>query len=414
MIHKLDIPALVVGIMSTLVSIGLARFSYTPILPELIQQGWFSDSDAIYLGAANLLGYLIGALIAHRLSERFSLSPLMAVCFFLVFLSFIGCAWPSSFEWFFIWRFIAGVTGAILMVVGPSGVIAITPPERRASIGTLMFTGIGIGALLSATIIPLIVDMSLTAVWLLLAVLVLLAGAANHLALVRIARVSSIEVNGAGRGGVNQDTITSPSNSISTLTNNTSFAVILVLIAYGFDALGFIPHTIFWVDYLSREQELGHQLASIQWGLFGLGAMCGPFIARSLAQRFGWGWALLWAFLANACAVVLPLFVINSFGLQFLSYAISSFIVGAMVPGIVSLTSGRIAELVGPSEHKKYWGWATAVFALAQAISGYVMSGLYELLASYYWLFGLGSGLLIVGLLLSYSSMQVKKDEQPV
>ncbi|MGT0150465.1 hypothetical protein ACT691_17740 [Vibrio metschnikovii] len=34
----------------------------------------------------------------------------------------------------------------------------------------------------------------------------------------------------------------------------------------------------------------------------------------------------------------------------------SAFIVGALTPGIVALTAGRIAELVGTTRHQYYWG----------------------------------------------------------
>lgn len=67
-----DRPALITGIMATLAGIGIARFAYTPLLPAIIQEGWFTASQGAYLGAANLLGYFVGALCAHALSERFS------------------------------------------------------------------------------------------------------------------------------------------------------------------------------------------------------------------------------------------------------------------------------------------------------------------------------------------------------
>ena len=67
-----DLPALMTGIMATLAGIGIARFAYTPLLPAIIQQGWFTASQGAYLGAANLLGYFTGALAAHSLSERFA------------------------------------------------------------------------------------------------------------------------------------------------------------------------------------------------------------------------------------------------------------------------------------------------------------------------------------------------------
>jgi hypothetical protein len=55
---------------ASLVGIGLARFAYTPILPAIIGAHWFAPSDAAYLGAANLAGYLAGALLGRPLAAR--------------------------------------------------------------------------------------------------------------------------------------------------------------------------------------------------------------------------------------------------------------------------------------------------------------------------------------------------------
>jgi len=60
------------GLCASLVSIGLARFAYTPLIPSLIQAHWFAASDVVYLGAANLVGYLVGALIGRPLARRTS------------------------------------------------------------------------------------------------------------------------------------------------------------------------------------------------------------------------------------------------------------------------------------------------------------------------------------------------------
>jgi len=165
--------------------------------------------------------------------------------------------------------------------------------------------------------------------------------------------------------------------------------VFFVMGSYALDAIGYIPHTMFWVDYLSREQALGTQAASVQWAVFGVGAICGPFVAGFAAHRLGCRTSLNLAFIAKAFAIAIPLLSID-----LISRTASSFVVGAMVPSIVALTSARIVELVGPAEHKRYWGLATAVFAIAQAFSGYAMSALYDVWGSYYLLFAIGSGML--------------------
>lgn len=382
-----DLPALMTGIMATLAGIGIARFAYTPLLPEIIQAGWFTASQGVYLGAANLLGYFIGALSAHALSERYSARRVMAASFAGIALSFILCAGEGSFSWFFFWRLVSGIAGAILMVVGPSLALAATPPERRAHVGAMVFTGIGLGALLSAFIVPLLLELSLPVTWGSLGLLCIAAGivcvcAEKHL---------SSPIAASPDGGAKRVT-------------GINVAVLLIMGAYALDAVGFVPHTVFWVDYLARENALGSQAASLQWGIFGLGALCGPFMVGGLAHRVGWNGGLLIAFVAKAAAVLLPVI-----SLALLSQSVSSFMVGAMIPGIVALTSGRLAELVGPAAHKKCWGQATAAFAAAQAVAGYAMSALYAAWGTYTPLFAISSAVLAAGFLLVLLSRGVQQ-----
>jgi predicted MFS family arabinose efflux permease len=385
-----DLPALMTGVMATLAGIGIARFAYTPLLPAIIQEGWFTASQGAYLGAANLLGYFIGALAAHSLSERFSPRLVIGASFAAIALSFMLCAGAGGFAWFFFWRLVSGIAGAVLMVIGPSLALAATPPERRASVGAMVFTGIGLGALLSASIVPMLLELSLTVTWGTLGLLCIAVGL-------------------LGDWGVNHLSVASPSAASSSANSQKGVAgvklvVWLVIGAYALDAVGFVPHTVFWVDYLARENALGNQAASLQWGIFGLGALCGPFMVGALAQRVGWQGSLMIAFAAKAAAVLLPVF-----SLALLSQSVSSFMVGAMIPGIVALTSGRLAELVGPTAHKKLWGQATAAFATAQAVAGYAMSALYGAWGSYAPLFAISGLILFAGFLLVLLSRGVQQ-----
>jgi Uncharacterised MFS-type transporter YbfB len=66
--------AVLSGLCATLVGIGLARFAYTPLIPALIATRWFSAPESVYLGAANLAGYLGGALLPGRWRHARALS----------------------------------------------------------------------------------------------------------------------------------------------------------------------------------------------------------------------------------------------------------------------------------------------------------------------------------------------------
>jgi MFS family permease len=89
-------PALA-GLCATLVGIGLARFAYTPLIPALIGAGWFTPAQAVYLGAANLAGYLAGALLARPVAARIPPPVALRTMMALATLAFFACATPLSF-----------------------------------------------------------------------------------------------------------------------------------------------------------------------------------------------------------------------------------------------------------------------------------------------------------------------------
>ncbi|WP_454645647.1 YbfB/YjiJ family MFS transporter [Bradyrhizobium liaoningense] len=133
----------VAGLSASLVGLGLARFSYTPLIPALIAAKWFSASNVVYLGAANLAGYLAGALAARVLATRIGAVRALRAMMLLATLSFFASSAPLSFSWFFAWRFLAGLTGGIIMVLAASVILPHTSAARR---------GIGhAGAIVAAT-----------------------------------------------------------------------------------------------------------------------------------------------------------------------------------------------------------------------------------------------------------------------
>lgn len=394
MIERKELPLLLTGFMATLSGVGLARFAYTALMPQMVHAGWFSGQQVAYLGAANLLGYLVGALAAAPLAERMGALRVLVVCWVAVMLSFAGCSMPQPMVLFFVWRLLSGIAGAALMVLGPSVAMAAAAPWRRATLGPLMFCGIGVGALLSATLVPMFARSSLSAVWWALTALCALALYSGWRAARQIHPHAPVAVN-------TTTPVAAPAGRLWSL------AVILVLMAYACDAFGFVPHTVFWVDYLDRELQMGAAYASTQWALFGLGAIAGPLCAAYCATRWGWWGTTTGAYVIKAVAIGLPL-LSAGFG----THAVSGFLVGALSPGMAAITSGYLMQLIGSAAHKKMWGYATAAFALLQATSGYLMAFIYASSGSYRVLFVLGCMALTLGALLVASSRLARVAQQ--
>lgn len=368
------------GLSTTVIGIGLARFAYTPLIPAMINAGWFSEAAVLYLGAANLFGYLLGALSAHWAAVRLGAPRLIRLSLVLSAISFLACAQPLGFGWLFLWRLLAGVTGAWLMVVASAWVLHHAPIQRRGLVGAFMFSGIGVGVIASGTLVPSLAAHSVAAAWIILGICTAALAAASW-------RAWADEPVHEEQGGAAATRL------------RLSWPIALVMLAYALDALGFIPHTLFWVDYIARGLGRGLAAGGMLWVVLGLGALMGPLAVGAVADRIGFRTAFGAALLLKGCCVALPLLSSATWVL-----ALSSFGVGALVPGTVALASGRIGALVGRARMRQGWGWMTAAFAASQAASGYGMSYLYELLHSYQPLFVISSLALAVAAVAAWSA----------
>jgi predicted MFS family arabinose efflux permease len=170
--------------------------------------------------------------------------------------------------------------------------------------------------------------------------------------------------------------------------------------AFAADGAGFVPHTIFWVDFITRELALGAASGAFNWLLFGIGAIAGPFAAGLIGDRLGLGVALVLVFAVKAVVVALPT-VTAAPSLLWLS----SLVVGALSPGIATLISARVSELVEPARQAPVWALATLLFSLAQAGSAYAMSFAFAQSGSYRPLYAVGALVETFGMLCCLGAM---------
>ena len=368
--------AVLAGLAATLVGIGLARFAYTPLLPALIEADWFSASDAAYLGAANLAGYLAGALLGRPLAARAPAPLLLRAMLLLATAAFFACAVPFSFAWFFVWRFASGLAGGALMVLAAPTVLPHVPAARQGLAGGLIFTGVGLGIAASGTLVPLLLRWGLAETWVCLGVL--------SLALTLLAWGGWPAVPAGAR--IVELRRPRPKGA----------ALATLYVEYGLNAVGLVPHMVFLVDFVARGLGQRLDIGAAYWVVFGIGAIGGAVLAGALADRIGFKATLRLAFAVQALSVAV-LAVTDGV----VALVLSSLIIGAFVPGVVPLVLGRVRELVpDPSRQQVAWSFATAAFALGQAGAAYGFSFLFASGIGYGTLFALGAAALVLALAL--------------
>jgi len=361
------------GLAGSFVGIGLARFAYTPLIPALIAAGWFSPAQAVYLGAANLGGYLVGAFAARPVATRVAPRLALRAAMVLAAVAFFACAQPLSFAWFFVWRALAGAAGGILMVVAAPTVLAIVPPGRRGLAGGAIFTGVGLGIAATGLLVPLLLRSGLTATWL------------------GLGTVSAALTVAAWLFWPAAPHLSATSHRRTRFPAPVRAAVAI----YGLDAVGVVPHMIFLVDFVARGLGRGMAAGAACWIAFGLGAMLGPSLAGAVADRIGFRLALRLMLLVEAVMVAVPLASAAPAALL-----ASAVIVGAFTPGIVPLTLGRIYTVLPPGSERARaaWGSATIAWAVGQAAAAQAFSFVFARSGSYLLLFGIGTGAVLVAL----------------
>src|SRR5690242_9877803 len=60
---------LAAGLFNLLLTMGVARFAYTPLLPQMQEQAGLGLAEAGWLAAINYVGYLSGAVIASLVGD---------------------------------------------------------------------------------------------------------------------------------------------------------------------------------------------------------------------------------------------------------------------------------------------------------------------------------------------------------
>jgi predicted MFS family arabinose efflux permease len=369
------------GLSANLVGIGLARFGYTPLIPALIAAGWFAPSAAVYLGAANLAGYLAGALGARTVAVRLGVAATLRLAMLLTAASLFACAFPLGFWWFFPWRLVSGATGGVLMALAAPSVMPHIPSGRRGIAGGAIFTGVGLGIAASGTLVPLLISWGLPETWFGLGALAL-----------------GLTVF-AWRGWPPAEPISGKPPQRRPATYPSALRALYV--EYALNAVGLVPHMVFLVDFIARGLGQGLHAAALYWVLFGIGALVGPLIGGHVGDRIGFGPTLRLAFVAQMLCVALPFVTAASAGL-----ALSSFVVGAFVPGIVAITIGRVRELIpgDPNAQATAWGLCTTAFAIGQAIAGYGFSYVFAQTRSGYGvLFLLAAAALVLALAIDFA-----------
>lgn len=133
------------GIFSLILVLGVARFSYTPLLPLMQAQAGLGVAEAGWLAAINYAGYLSGALIASLISDLALKDRLYRIGMVVAILSTVVMGLTTDVTVWALSRFVAGLSSAAGMLLGTGLILNwLIRHHHRSELG-IHFAGIGLG-----------------------------------------------------------------------------------------------------------------------------------------------------------------------------------------------------------------------------------------------------------------------------
>ena len=365
------------GICGLVLTIGLARFAYTPLLPVLQAQTGLSDAAAGGLAAVNYAGYITGALVTAWMDDVRWRHRFYSIGLWMALLTTAAMALSTWMPAWVLWRFLGGLCGATGMLLGSGLVLGwLMRQGRRPELGVL-FIGLGLGIVVSALGAWVLSDIwtRWSHQWLAFAALGLVFLVPAWLWRPPVPPVS-------------------PAAAVSQAHPQVSRRWMATMaLSYFAAGWGFVISATFTVAIVEREPALGGQ-GALAWALVGLAAMPAVFMWDRVARRLGDIRALLLAFGLQTVAIVLPA----------MSGSLAAALVGAVgygatFIGIVSLTLALVGRRA-PQNPGKAMARLTLSYGAAQMLAPVVAGAMAQATGSFKGALWLTAAVMLVGMAL--------------
>ncbi|WP_299003384.1 YbfB/YjiJ family MFS transporter [uncultured Shewanella sp.] len=365
-----NIYTLLSGFCLFFMALGVNRFAYTPVIPFLVHEHWLTHSQAGYVAGANLLGYFVGALIAHKFNQIIHPRILMVSLLCLYVIATSACIFDFGFWWLKTWRFILGLNNGIIMIMTPSLILANLSESQKAITSGIMFSGIGAGAFICSLLIPFFFSWGgVSDIWLGLAILTLFS------CLVSLKKC--LNALPQKRKSL---------HSYHSLTSYQRKHLLLALTGYFLYSIGSTPSLLFLSVYAHHTLGTSLAISSYLFSLFGIGCALGAISAGVIHHKLNNYFAVVLTSLIGIISILLMIWIPSVTWL-----VICTFFSGYYLMAMVTLMSLFVGQLIGISLHAKYWSLMTLSYASSQFIATYTYSYGLSLNLNYVTLFKIGA-----------------------
>lgn len=336
------------GLVAMVVSMGIGRFAFTPLLPLMQRDAGLTLTGGSWLAFANYLGYLLGALA----SIWMRVPPRAMVAFGLLATGLLTLAvgLVHGFLAWWVLRFASGVASAWVLIYAAALTLERLAAAGAAQLFGVVFGGVGAGIVLTGVTCVFLAHNGFgsAAIWVVFGVAALLASAACW----PLFKPSGVPAAAAHRP---------PGGAAGRGWGREAWILIVAYGAFGFGYI--IPGT--FLPVMAHDLLGASPVAGWFWPILGVAAFFGSVLIGRVPTARTRN-ALAACYFAEAVGVVLPSVIPDIAGL-----VLGSLLVGAtFVPiTMLALREGRVlAEKVSRANPAALMGALTAAFGAGQLV----------------------------------------------
>ncbi|NUA25269.1 YbfB/YjiJ family MFS transporter [Cupriavidus basilensis] len=333
------------GLVALGVAMGVGRFAFTPLLPMMLHDGSVTLGEGGWLATLNYLGYFAGA--AACLFIRPDPARMVRLGMVATVVLTLGMAAPGGMAAWGLWRAAAGVASAMVMVYGSAWCMHRLAELGRASLGSVIFCGPGVGIAITGVSVFAMVSAGWRASWGWLAFSVLAVLLVS--AVWQVFTPAPRTAHAAGPAA--------PAQAAPRLGRETW----LLTFAYGLAGFGYIITATF-LPVIARQAMPGSLWADLFWPIFGVGVTLGAFVASRVSTERDNRRLLAFTYVMQAIGVAIAVVWPTVAG-----FALSSMLAGLPFNALVSFAMREARRLWG-AQAQRLMGLMTASYGLGQIV----------------------------------------------
>jgi len=345
------------GTAALALAIGIGRFTYTPILPFMLEELNITKTIGGLIASWNFFGYLCGSLLSilSIFTKRIKFVFFVSIVFSIstTFLMSIN----DEIIFFILVRFISGLSSAFVLIFGTALILPSIQAFGKKSLSTSHFMGVGFGIVISSILVTILGDLGLhwNDLWI-------------GVALLSVILAIPIFIY------TPNETLAHSHSQNSKYRNNFGFS--LITISYGLYGFGYVILGTF-ISAMARETTGLESTEMYVWLLVGLAGIPMVIFWPWFGKKIGNDLALFLACAIMGLGILMPVLLQNKVGITSASILLGS--------TFIPITA--LALLEGQSRYSGSIRVSTAIltssFSVGQMIGPYFGGVIIDLYHSY-------------------------------